>query len=78
MVPHTICCPPRPERLVQFGAVDAVQPDQLVGDDDSVAVDDFGGAGEAIGATAERQDGDETPEHSAPDAAGRTGVAATK
>jgi hypothetical protein len=36
---------PPPERLVQFGGVDAVQPDQLIGDDDGVAVDDFSGSG---------------------------------
>jgi hypothetical protein len=34
-----------PERLVQFGGVDAVQPDHLPGDDDRVAVDDLGRAG---------------------------------
>ncbi len=56
---------PPPERLVQFGGVDAVQPDQLIGHDDGVAVDDLGGAGEAIGTPAERQNGDETSEHSA-------------
>jgi hypothetical protein len=35
---------PPPERLVQFGGVDAGQPDQLIGHDDGVAVDDLGGA----------------------------------
>ena len=29
---------PPPEGLVQLGGVDAVQPDQLVGDDDGIAV----------------------------------------
>jgi hypothetical protein len=33
---------PPPERLVQLGGVDAVQPDELIGDDDRVAVDDVG------------------------------------
>jgi hypothetical protein len=33
-----------PERLVQFGSVDAVEPDQLPGRDDGVAVDDLGRA----------------------------------
>jgi hypothetical protein len=34
--------------LVQLGGVDAVLPDQLVGDDNGVAVDDLGAAGQAI------------------------------
>jgi hypothetical protein len=42
-----------------------VQPDHLPGDDDGVALDDLGRAGERFGAPAERQNGDETPEHSA-------------
>jgi hypothetical protein len=54
-----------PERLVQFGGVDAVQPHELPGHDDGVAVDDLGGAGQQNGTPAERQDGDETSEHSA-------------
>ena len=32
-----------PERLVQLGRVDAMQPDHLPVDDDDVAVDDLGG-----------------------------------
>jgi hypothetical protein len=60
---------PPPERLIQFGGIDAVQPDQLIGNDDGVAVDDLGGAGEAICAPAERHDsteaGRETSERSA-------------
>jgi hypothetical protein len=43
-------------------SIDAVQPDQLIGDDDSVAVDDLGAASQAIGRPAERQNGDETSE----------------
>ena len=39
---------PPPERLVQFGGIDAVQPQGLIGHDDSVAVDDLGGAGQAF------------------------------
>jgi hypothetical protein len=46
-VPQTAAGPP-PERLVQFGGVDAMQPDQLIGDHGGVAVDDLGGAGQAI------------------------------
>ena len=38
---HQLLAPP-PERLVQFGGVDAVQPDQLLGHHDGVAVDDLG------------------------------------
>jgi hypothetical protein len=38
---------------------------QLVGDDDGVAVDDLGGANEGVGSPTERENGDETPEHSA-------------
>jgi hypothetical protein len=68
IVPHTNCWPP-PERLVQCGGVDAVQPDQLLGNDDRVAVEDLGGAGEGLGTPAERHDsketGRETPEHRA-------------
>jgi hypothetical protein len=60
---------PPPEALVHFGGVDAVEPDQLIGDHNSVAVDDLGGADEAIGTPAERQNGNktgrETSEHSA-------------
>jgi hypothetical protein len=51
-------------RLVQFGGVDAVEPDHLPGNHDGVAVDDLGGAGQRNGAPAERQNGDETSEHS--------------
>jgi hypothetical protein len=40
------------------------QPDELIGHDDGVAVDHLGAAGQAIGAPAERQNGDETSEHS--------------
>jgi hypothetical protein len=54
--------PPR-ERLIEFGRVDTVQPDQLPGDDDGVAGEDLGGAGEALGASTERQDSNEAPEH---------------
>ena len=54
-----------PERLVQLGGVNAVQPDELIGHDDSVAVDNFGAAGQAVGTPPERQNGDETPDHSA-------------
>jgi hypothetical protein len=32
-----------------------VQPDQLIGVDDGVGVDDLGGTGEAIGTPAERK-----------------------
>ena len=52
-----------PERLVQFGGVNAVQPDELIGHNDSVAVDNFGAAGQALGTPPERQNGDETPEN---------------
>jgi hypothetical protein len=34
---------PLPAHLVQLWCVDAVQPDQLVGQDDGVAIDDLGG-----------------------------------
>ena len=37
-----------PERLVQFGGVDTMQPDQLLRHDHGVAVDDLRGAGQAI------------------------------
>ena len=64
---HYLLAPPL-ERLIQFGGVDAVQPDQLPGDDDGVAVDDLRGTGKGSG-TAERQNsnetGRETPEHRA-------------
>jgi peptide/nickel transport system substrate-binding protein len=36
---------PPPERLVQFGGVDAVLPDQVIGDDNCVGVDDPGSGG---------------------------------
>jgi hypothetical protein len=55
---------PPPERLVQFGGVNTMQPDQLLGDDDGAAVDDLGGTGEAIGRPAGCRNDDETPEHS--------------
>jgi len=61
--PHLLA-PPH-ERLVQLGGVDPVQPHELSGHDDGVAVDDLGGAGERLGTPAERQNGDETSEHSA-------------
>ena len=34
---------PPPERLVQLPRVDAMQSDQLIGDDDRIAVDDWRG-----------------------------------
>jgi hypothetical protein len=52
---------PPPERLVQFGGINTMQPDELVGDDDGIAVDDLGGAGEAVGAPAERENSDGRP-----------------
>jgi hypothetical protein len=56
-----------PEGLVQFGRVDAVQPPYLLSNDDRVAIEDLGGAGERIGTPAERHNsketGRETPEH---------------
>jgi len=61
---HDLLTPP-PERLVEFGGVDPVQPNHLPGHDDGVAIDDLGGAGEAIGAPAERENSNETPEYSA-------------
>jgi hypothetical protein len=51
--------------LVQFGRVDPVQPHELIGNDDRVAVDDLGGAREGIGTPAERQNGGETAEQRA-------------
>ena len=63
---------PPPERLVQFGGVDAVQPDQLPGHNDGIAVDDLGGAGQAIHTPAEGQNGEETPSIRHPYAAIRT------
>ena len=51
---------PPPEGLVQLGRVEAVQPHELPGHDDRVAVDDLGGAGERTDAPAERQDGSKT------------------
>jgi hypothetical protein len=59
---HDLVAPP-PERLVQFRGVDAVQPDQLSGHDDGVAVDNLGGR--QIGTPPELRNGDEVPEHSA-------------
>jgi hypothetical protein len=59
IVPHATYGP-APERLIQFGGVNAVQPDQLVGNDDGVAVDDLGGAGKAIGTPAESYDSRKT------------------
>jgi hypothetical protein len=58
---------PPPEGLVQFGGVNPVQPHKLAGNDDRVAVDDPGGAGERMAAPAERQNrreiGRKTTEH---------------
>jgi hypothetical protein len=48
-----------PEGLVQLGGVKAVQPHELPGHHERVAVDDFGGAGEATDPPAEREDGSE-------------------
>jgi hypothetical protein len=45
---HCAARRPPPERLVRFGGVDAVQPDELIGHDDRIAVDDLGAAGQAI------------------------------
>lgn len=60
---------PPPECLVQFGCVDAMQPHPLPGDDDRVAIDDPGGAGEALGTPAKPRHAKEidyeTSEHSA-------------
>jgi hypothetical protein len=50
-----------PERLVQFGSIDAVQSDKLPGDDYGVAVDDLGGAGQRNGTPAERQEATRRP-----------------
>ena len=56
--PHLLA--PPLERLVQFGGVDAVQPDQLPGDDYGVAVDDLSGAGEALCTPPGRENSNET------------------
>jgi hypothetical protein len=53
------------ERLVQSGGINAMQPDELIGHNDGVAVDGLGGAGEGGGTSAECQNRDETSEHSA-------------
>jgi hypothetical protein len=54
-----LLAPPQ-ERLVKFGRVDAVQPDQLPGNNDGVAVDDLGGAGERVGSPTEPENCSET------------------
>jgi hypothetical protein len=66
IVPHAMRWP---HQNVWFSSGASMPCSQLPGHDDSVAVDDLGGAGKAIGTPAERHDGNETgretPEHSA-------------
>jgi len=45
-----------PERLVQLGRINAVEPDPLTGNNDCVTVDHRGNAQQAIGAHAKLQD----------------------
>jgi hypothetical protein len=56
---------PSRARLAQFGGLNTMQPDELIGDDNGVAVDDLGRSSDAIGT--EREISSETPEHRAPD-----------
>jgi hypothetical protein len=45
IVPHTICWPRHWNVWSQLGGVDAVQSEELIGDDNGVAVDEPGRAG---------------------------------
>jgi hypothetical protein len=63
IVPHTICWPRHHNVWSSSGA--SMPCSLLPGHDDGVAVDDLGETSEAIGTPAEREDSNETPEHSA-------------
>jgi hypothetical protein len=64
IVPHAICCH-RHWNVWSSSGASMPCPDHLPCDDDRVTVEHLGGAGEWSGTPAERQNGDETSEHSA-------------